>query len=195
MVVRAGPISDTGLEVANTGFDHRSRLPWMPRAMLSYIDYSTGERTESEMAAPNFADWKVLIGDKLFSWNLATRPTSLILLDRTSEAVAARFLYSRYGTDAVNGAEVGTLDVYSGYGDEADGSTAWILATCQIAIMHWKGMGRHYRNLPDPSGRMPGVSTLSGFSQSLSLAGSYSAALNSLGRVGARGGGAGARVL
>jgi len=195
MAPGADPTTDTSPEVANTGFDRRNKLPWMPRALMSYTDQSTQTRAQSEMAAPNFADWKFKIGDKLYSWNLATRPASLILLDRTSEDVAARFLYSRYGTDAIKGAEVGTLDVYSGYGEAADGSIEWILASCQIAIMHWKGMGRHYKNIPDTSGRSTSISTMSSLSQSLSAAAVYSATASSLGAVGARGGGAGARVL
>lgn len=195
----ADPANDMSPEVANMSFDRGSKLPWMPRACLSYTMPSTSRREECAMAAPNFNDWKFKIGGKVFSWNLATRPASLVLLDRTSESVAARFLYSRYGTDASKGAEVGTLDIYSGYGNEEDGGVEWILASVQIAIGHWKSMGRHYRNAP---GSFVGAGTdgrrtasVSSLSSSLSAASTYSITASALRASGARGGGIGARVM
>jgi hypothetical protein len=190
--------STPGTEVASMAFDRGNRLPWMPRANITYPSssesQSNSKRAESGMAAPNFNDWKFAIGGKSFSWNLGTRPASLILLDRTAKEVAARFIYSRYGTDATKGAEVGTLEVYSGYGDERDDGeqgqeqgycgAEWILASLCIAIAHWKGMGRHYRNLPDSRGtaggdggdgrRASATSTMIGISNSLNARGQYS---------------------
>lgn len=195
MIANANPAEDSSPEVANSSVDRGSKLPWMPRAFLSYIVPATRVKDECSMAAPNFNDWKFRIGDKLFSWNLATRPASLVLLDRTAEEVAARFLYSRYGTDAAKGAEVGTLDIYSGYDKEEDGSVEWILASCEIAIGHWKSMGRHYKNAPVPGGRNNSASTMDSLASSLSGASTYSARASTLGAVGARGGGIGARVL
>lgn len=136
---------DTGDEVATINFDRSNRLPWMPRACVSHTLQVQEIKTYS-MAAPNFHDWKFNVESKLFSWNLASRPASLLLLDRTADDIAARFVYSRYGTDANKGAEVGQLDIYSGYGSEQDSTVEWMVATCQIVIQHCKNMGRHYRN-------------------------------------------------
>ena len=139
------PEDDKGDEVATINFDRRNKLPWMPRACVSHTPQLQEIKTYP-MAAPNFNDWKFNVESKVFSWNLASRPASLVLLDRTAEDIAARFVYSRYGTDANKGAEVGQLDIYSGYGSEQDSTVEWMVATCQIAIQHWKNMGRHYKN-------------------------------------------------
>lgn len=193
----ANPAEDSSPEVACMSFDRGSKLPWMPRAFVWYQDPATRKRTECPMAAPNFNDWKFKIGDLVFSWNLAMRPQSLVLLDRSSEEVAARFLYSAYGTDATKGQDVGTLDIYSGYGHVEDNSVEWILATCQIAIAHWKGMGRHFRNKPElrPDGsRTSSVSSISSIANVLNSARTPSITASSL-TTGARGGGIGARIL
>lgn len=168
----ANPADDTSPEAASSSFDRGSKLPWMPRACVSYTIPSTKTKEESPMAAANFNDWKFKIADKLYSWKLATRPASLVLLDRTAEEVAARFLYSRHGTDATKGAEVGSLDIYSGYDKEEDGAVEWILATLEIAIAHWKNMGRHYRNAdaPQECGRNSSTSTMDSLASSLSAA-------------------------
>jgi len=139
------PEDDTGDEVATINFDRTNKLPWMPRACVSHTPQVQEIKTYP-MAAPNFNDWKFNVESKVFSWNLASRPASLVLLDRTAKDIAARFVYSRYGTDANKGAEVGQLDIYSGYGSEQDSTVEWMIATCQIAIQHWKNMGRHYKN-------------------------------------------------
>jgi hypothetical protein len=191
----ANPADDTSPEAASSSFDRGNKLPWMPRACISYTVPSTKKKEESPMAAPNFNDWKFKVADKLYSWNLATRPASLVLLDRTAEEVAARFLYSRHGTDATKGAEVGSLDIYSGYDKEEDGAVEWILATLEIAIAHWKNMGRHYKNASQEPQRNNSTSTMDSLASSLSAASMYSARASALGAVGARGGGIGARVL
>ena len=136
---------DRGDEVATINFDRSNKLPWMPRACVSHTPQVQETKTYP-MAAPNLKDWKFNIESKVFSWNLASRPASLVLLDRTAEDIAARFVYSKYGTDASKGAEVGQLDIYSGYGSEEDSTVEWMIATCQIAIQHWKNMGRRFKN-------------------------------------------------
>lgn len=170
--IKAGvsPEEDAGDEIATINFDRSNKLPWMPRACVSHTPQGR-ERKTYPMAAPNFNDWKFIIESKIFSWNLASRPASLVLLDRSAENIAARFVYSKYGTNATKGAEVGQLDVYSGYGSEEDNSMEWMVATCQIAIQHWKNMGRHYKNnvkVAGESGRRHSAVTVASISSTLS---------------------------
>lgn len=163
------PQDDAGDEVATINFDRSNKLPWMPRACVSHTPQVHQIKTYS-MAAPNFNDWKFNVESKNFSWNLASRPASLVLLDRTADDIVARFVYSRYGTDANKGAEVGQLDIYSGYESEQDSTVEWMVATCQIAIQHLKNMGRHYKNnvsSMSASGRRESTITVASVSSTL----------------------------
>jgi hypothetical protein len=159
----------TGDKIATLNFDRSNKLPWMPRACISHTPQVQEIKTYP-MEAPNFNDWKFKIESKVFSWNLASRPASLVLLDRTAEDIAARFVYSKYGTDASKGAEVGQLDIYSGYRSEEDSTVEWMVATCQIAIQHWKNMGRRYKNSVrsmSSSGRRESAITVASISSTL----------------------------
>ncbi|KAF2434611.1 hypothetical protein EJ08DRAFT_567920, partial [Tothia fuscella] len=126
--------------VATMSFDKHGKLPWMPRATISHI---TSEKSYP-MASPNFHDWKFMIDTEPFVWTITDRPASLILVERLSESIVARFSYSTVGTCATRGAEIGRLDIYGGSRSEDQDFIELVLASCQIAIDHYKSTGRHY---------------------------------------------------
>jgi hypothetical protein len=142
--------------VATMNFDRNGEIPWMPRASICH-----GERVESRtkypMDARNFQDWKIQIGPETFTWCLADKPTSLVLIEHSSDSIVARFAYSQFGMDATRGAEVGQLDVYGGSRSEDQETIEVVISSCQVALQHFKSMGRHYRN--DPTSRTCSVAT------------------------------------
>ena len=136
-----------GEETATMSFDKTSTLPWMPRAWVALSPSSTSsDATVYKLSAPNFNDWKVSFDNKSLTWGLSSNPWSMVLFDRTVDIVA-RFIYSCNGTLAQKGEELGRLEIYSGHRAETDERTVeFILATCLVAVQHYKNMGRHYRN-------------------------------------------------
>jgi len=140
---QAAAESCSGKDIATTNFDRNGQLPWMPRAT---VVYNASTKKSYPMSAPNFSDWRISIDGQSFSWRLADKPTSLILVEHSSNTIVARFTYSRDGTDATRGAEVGQLDIYGGSRSEEQEMVELVLSTVQVAIQHWKSMGRHYRN-------------------------------------------------
>jgi hypothetical protein len=130
--------------VATMNFDRNGELPWMPRATVYTI--GDGIPKPFPMHARNFQDWKIVFNTQVFLWCLADKPTSLILVEQSSDSIVARFTYSEVGTDATRGAEVGQLDIYGGSRSEEQDTIELVLASCQIAMHHLKSMGRHYKN-------------------------------------------------
>jgi hypothetical protein len=140
-----------GDEVATMSFDRSSVLPYMPRACVRLgnvrpLRKSSNSAAMYKMSAPNFNDWKFALGAKNVCWAISPRPWALLLLDREADEVIARFTFSRAGLDAQKGVECGKFEVYSGYDTDDDSVIELILASCQIALQHFKSMGRHYRN-------------------------------------------------
>lgn len=131
--------------VASIFFDNDGPLPWRPRAHFSHIDSHDSTSTYA-MESRNFSDWTVGIEGITFAWRLEGKPVSLVLSEKTSHLVIARFTYSRHGSGATNGAEVGELSIYrDGLSVDRDGIEK-ILASLVVAIEHFKKMGRQYWN-------------------------------------------------
>jgi hypothetical protein len=133
-------------DVATMNFDRNSQLPWFPRATVVQLEHNK----VVPMDAPNFNDWKFAIDSQPFVWQLAENPTSLVLVEHCSASIVARFSYSAVGTDAIRGAEVGQLDIFGGSRSEDQDIVELVLASAQVAINHFKSMGRHYRNNVTP---------------------------------------------
>jgi hypothetical protein len=130
-------------DVATMNFDRNGELPWMPRATV--VHYGTSSKNYP-IEARNFSDWNVKMDEETYTWRLADHPTSLVLVEQSSDSIVARFAYSRDGTDATRGAEVGQMDFFGGNKSEDQNWVELVLATCVVAMQHWKSMGRHYRN-------------------------------------------------
>lgn len=67
-------------------------------------------------------------------------------MEASSGSIVARFKYSKHGTDATRGAEVGTMEIYGGSRNEELEMVEFVLSTCQVPLVHWRTMGRHYKN-------------------------------------------------
>jgi hypothetical protein len=132
-------------DVATVNFDRNGELPWMPRATVCHGDCVSSKKS-LPMRARNFVDWNIEIGPETFTWRLADRPTSLVLVENSSDSIVARFSYSRFGTDATRGGEVGQLDIYGGSQSEDQDRIELVMSSCKVAVEHFKSMGRHYRN-------------------------------------------------
>ncbi|KAF2175250.1 hypothetical protein K469DRAFT_765602 [Zopfia rhizophila CBS 207.26] len=98
------------------------------------------------MESRNLADWTVVIAGITFEWRLERRPISLVLSEKNSSIVIARFTYSPCGTLANNGAEVGDLTIYRDGLSVDRGGMEKIIAGLLVPINHFKRMGRHYWN-------------------------------------------------
>lgn len=146
-VERGSVETSLGEEVATIDFDNSGPLPWCPRAKIACGQGAGAKRYNME--SKNFADWKIPMGDRpAFYWRLEERPIALAFIEGSTGTVFARFTYSVCGTIAANGAEVGELEIYrDGFLPEGD-EVEMIASSCTIAIMHFKKMGRHYRNDP-----------------------------------------------
>jgi hypothetical protein len=132
-----------GKDVATMNFDRNGELPWMPRATV--VHYGTTIKNYP-IEARNFSDWKIELDGDTYTWRLAYDPTSLVLVEQSSDSIVARFAYSRHGTDAKRGAEVGQMDFFGERRSEDQNWVELVFATSIVAMQHWKSMGRHYRN-------------------------------------------------
>lgn len=126
MKKEANPAEDSSAEVASMSFDRGGQ------AALVNSDPATQKEERVSYGGAQLQRLEIQIRGFGFLVNLATRPASIVLLDRSSEDVAARFLYSAHGIDPSKGQEVRSLDIYSGYGNDDDNSVEWILATYLI---------------------------------------------------------------
>jgi hypothetical protein len=136
-------------DVATMSFDRNGAVPWMPRATVCQGDCASN-RKPYRMRATNFKEWTIDIDQEVFTWRIADNPTSLTLVEHTTDSIVARFSYSELGTDATRGAEVGRLDVYGGSVSEEQDTIELVIASCKVAVEHLKNMGRHYRNGSTP---------------------------------------------
>ncbi|KAF2006553.1 hypothetical protein P154DRAFT_517613 [Amniculicola lignicola CBS 123094] len=125
---------------ASIRFDNNGPLPWRPRANVSHDSGDIG------MESRNFSDWTFTIGNTSYIWQLAIQPMSLVFRRKASTSVIARFIYSQYGTWAANGAAVGELTVYRDGLSVGRAGLETIICGLMVAIIHFKKMGRNYRN-------------------------------------------------
>ena len=97
--------------IASIAFDNNSPLPWRPRAHFDYTD-SDGLATRHDMESVNFADWTIMLQNRTYAWTVDMRPVSLVLCEKGSSFIIARFTYSASGTAAARDAEAGELAIY-----------------------------------------------------------------------------------
>ncbi|KAH7080029.1 hypothetical protein BKA63DRAFT_233445 [Paraphoma chrysanthemicola] len=131
--------------IAVMGFDNGGPLPWCPRAHILYTN-KLGAAIKYGMEAPNFADWQVQLGERMYEWSVATQPSSLVLREKTSSIVIARFTYSACGMQAARGAEVGQLVVYCDALTSQSEGVDKLVCSLMVSLTHLKRMGRHYTN-------------------------------------------------
>ncbi|KAE9965832.1 hypothetical protein BLS_007374 [Venturia inaequalis] len=141
----AASLDSKGEDVATMNFDRNGELPWMPRATVTHHVTNTGS-TRHLIQAPNFSDWKLQKDGQTYAWCFSANPVSLVLVERSSMDTVARFTYSRLGTMATRGAEVGKMDFFGEDGILPQTWVEFVFATCVIVMQHWKSMGRHYKN-------------------------------------------------
>jgi len=131
--------------VATMNFDRDGPLPWIPRAEIRYRERTEMTRTRYSLEAKDFTEWRMTIGGLLCCWGLDDHPVSLLLMELSSGSVLARFNYSVYGTLATKGSEVGELSIFGGFGVGDGADVELTIASCAIAIGHWRRMGRNYK--------------------------------------------------
>lgn len=141
----AASLDSKGEDVATMNFDRNGELPWMPRATVRQHDANT-DSVRYPIQAPNLSDWKVQRDGQTYTWCFAENPMSLVLVEQSSTDIAARFTYSKLGTTATRGAEVGKMDFFGGDGTIAQTWVEFVFATSVVVMQHWKSMGRHYKN-------------------------------------------------
>lgn len=141
----AASLDSKGEDVAAMSFDRNGELPWMPRATVTHHELNTGS-TKYPIQAPNFSDWNVQRDGQMYTWCFAENPTSLVFVEQSSKDIVARFTYSRLGTTATRGAEVGKMDFYGGDATMPQTWIEFVFATSLVVMQHWKSMGRHYKN-------------------------------------------------
>ncbi|KAK3060840.1 hypothetical protein LTS18_007573 [Coniosporium uncinatum] len=140
---------DTGAEssVASMNSIKNGPLPWRPRAVVHATGYENIQDVTHPMEAPNFADWSVYVHGLKFFWTISDIPhVSLTLIEADSASICARFTYSEFGTQATKGNGVGTFVMYGGHYCTEKATVELAIASCAIAINHWKDMGRNYKN-------------------------------------------------
>lgn len=168
------------LKVATINADKSNTIPWMPRASIDHWTRHDAASATSAykaptnypMSAPNFSDWKIKVGERLLIWALSARPASLLLVDKASQEVVARFIYSDKGTTATKDQDIGSFEFYKIWDRSTEEAAdlgplsridsnqmdrrleELILASGLIVIRHWRSMGRHYRNA-QPQGYKP----------------------------------------
>lgn len=134
-----------GTEVGFVNFDKVNAIPWMPRARVNILQDSSIS-IAYDMSAPNGCEWKLKMEGQTYCWRLTNPPVVLSLIELGSDSVYARFVYSKHGTDAKRGEAVGVLDIFGGSRSENADIVELVLCTVQIPILHFRNMGRHYKN-------------------------------------------------
>ncbi|KAF2868634.1 hypothetical protein BDV95DRAFT_500140 [Massariosphaeria phaeospora] len=137
--------------VASIYFDNDGPLPWCPRAHFTHTGAAVP--ITHTMEAKNFQDWTLQIRGVTYAWVVEGKPVGVALCEMTSHAVAARFTYSRCGTRAARGMDVGELVVYRDDLSLSEEGVEKILCGLMVAIVNLKKMGRHYWNDAPVGGR------------------------------------------
>jgi hypothetical protein len=81
-----------------------------------------------------------------YAWTSESRPVSLVLQENGTDVVIARFTYSGHGVMATKGAEVGELTIYRDGLSSDNGGVEKIIGGLMVSVMHYKRMGRNYKN-------------------------------------------------
>lgn len=134
--------------VAAISFVNDGPYPWRPRAQFEHMD-AAHVRTTHVMESGNFTDWTLVLGGRTYMWTVGMRPVALILMERDSSTVIARFTYSTKGTMATRGAEIGELTVYRDCLSMESCGIDRLVCGLMVALTHLKKMGRHYTNASD----------------------------------------------
>jgi hypothetical protein len=139
-VIHVQSVERTEKSVASIYFDNDGPLPWRPRARIVH------GRSTHALESRNFNDWTTSINSVTYAWALEARPVSLVLREQNIDVVIARFTYSGCGVMAMRGAEVGELTIYrDGLSSDSEGVEK-IIAGLMVSIVHFKRMGRNYKN-------------------------------------------------
>jgi hypothetical protein len=139
-IIHVPPVDGVEQSVAKIWFDHDGPLPWRPRARVVH------GRSTHALESRNFNDWTMSINDVLYTWTSESRPVSLVLQENGTDVVIARFTYSGRGVLAMKGAEVGELTIYrDGLTSDNEGVEK-IIGGLMVSIVHYKSMGRYYKN-------------------------------------------------
>lgn len=141
----AASLDSKGEDVAAMKFDRNGELTWMPRATATHHDTNTGSM-RYPIQAPNLSDWKVSKDGQIYTWCFAENPMSLVLVEQSSADIVARFTYSKLGTMATRGAEVGKMGFFGGNETTAQAWVEFVFATSVVVMQYLKSMGRHYKN-------------------------------------------------
>lgn len=131
--------------IATISYDNDGPLPWRPRAHFNYTD-SEGSLQRHNMESLNFADWTFTMEDRTYAWTVDMRPVSLVLCEKDSSIVIARFTYSASGTSAARGADIGELMIYRDSLTMERTGIDKLVCGLMVAITHLKKMGRQYTN-------------------------------------------------
>jgi hypothetical protein len=131
--------------IAALCYDEDGGFPWWPRAHFDHTA-EDGLQTRYKMESLNFEDWSLGIGDKTYVWTLGMRPVSLMLGEKDSARVIARFTFSDTGVLAPRGGEVGDLTVFRDGLTLARGGIEKVVCGTMIVVTFFKRMGRNYTN-------------------------------------------------
>ncbi|KAH7394516.1 hypothetical protein BKA66DRAFT_456593 [Pyrenochaeta sp. MPI-SDFR-AT-0127] len=131
--------------IATISFDSDGPLPWRPRAHFDYTD-AEGSLQRHDMESVNFADWTLTMEGRIYAWTVDMRPVSLVLCEKNSSIVIARFTYSASGTSAARGAEVGELTIYRDMLTMERPGIDKLVCGLMVTVTHLKKMGRQYTN-------------------------------------------------
>jgi hypothetical protein len=132
--------------MATIEFDTDGPLPWCPRAHLEHSEEGGGKRAYA-MESKNFADWTIVLGGRTYEWTVTIQPScGVVLREKDSTIIIARFTYSACGTQAARGAEVGDLAVFrNGLTMETHGMDK-VVCSLMVMLTHLKRAGRCYSN-------------------------------------------------
>jgi hypothetical protein len=144
--------------IAKIRFDSDGPLPWCPRAHFDYTE-TAGAAATYKMESRNFTDWAIPLGEQSYEWSITINPSALVLKQSNSDMVAAHFMYSECGTQAVRGAEVGELSVFRDRLTQEMGGVDKVVCSFMVALTHLKRMGRCYRNTSTPEAMRAGSMT------------------------------------
>jgi len=111
--------------------------PWVPTAVVSYID-KPGQEETMELKAPLSLRWHVQIGHLQCTWDLLYTPPSLHLKPDDSSVTLAMFTWGEHGNRTQNGQNVGQLRVF----EEGKEFQIQILSTVSAVVAHWKSVGK-----------------------------------------------------
>lgn len=131
--------------VANLRINKSVSYPWVPRATISYED---GESLNQNMTLEDFQKWRwtVDIGGVPHHWSLLSNPTSLVLAERHTGAIQATFVYSKYGTEAQGGQEIGQFFTPFNIWDTATSFMEQIFFSASVVMAFCRDMGKEFCN-------------------------------------------------